>query len=248
MDCVKKSLVACLEAGYQLLHIDPSVDRRLPTGEAVAVEIVARRTVELMAHAEQVRRGRGLPPIAYEVGTEEVHGGLTGQERINHFLNLLKRGLQEAGLAEAWPCFIVAQVGTDLHTTSFDVPAAGRLYDLFAPLGSLAKGHYTGKHSSKFMNNLQTAVVESGRWQKWLLPGEKGLEFNQLSPTRQDWLLETGSRYVWTALPVVEARQRLYDNLATVMPDPHRYVVDRVVQAMARYIVAFNLVEARKVL
>jgi hypothetical protein len=34
-------------------------------------------------------------------------------------------------------------VGTDLHTTSFDPAAARRLYATLAPLGSLAKGHYT---------------------------------------------------------------------------------------------------------
>jgi hypothetical protein len=38
---------------------------------------------------------------------------------------------------------VVAQVGTDLHTTSFDSGVAGRLYARVAGLGSLIKGHYT---------------------------------------------------------------------------------------------------------
>ena len=73
---VKQSLTACLEAGYQLLHIDPTVDRTLPQGQPIALETVVSRTVELIAHAESERQRLGLPPVAYEVGTEEVHGGL----------------------------------------------------------------------------------------------------------------------------------------------------------------------------
>ncbi len=140
---VKESLTACVEARYQLLHIDPTVDRTLPPGEPVPVEVVVERTVELMTHAEQARLARGLPPIAYEVGTEEVHGGLVDPSRFEAFVALLRRQMEARQLLHAWPCFIVAQVGTDLHTTSFDPAAARRLYATLAPLGSLAKGHYS---------------------------------------------------------------------------------------------------------
>ncbi len=43
----------------------------------------------------------------------------------------------------AWPCFIVAKVGTDLHTSFFDPEVAERLNKTVEPLGSLIKGHYT---------------------------------------------------------------------------------------------------------
>jgi D-tagatose-1,6-bisphosphate aldolase subunit GatZ/KbaZ len=143
MQRVKDSLEACVQAGYQLLHIDPTVDRRLPAGQTVSLEDVVARTVELIAYAEKVRQGLHLPPIAYEVGTEEVHGGLVDYARFEQFLIKLRTGLEEAGLMHAWPCFIVAQVGTDLHTTYFDPVAARRLYSSLSLLGSLAKGHYT---------------------------------------------------------------------------------------------------------
>jgi D-tagatose-1,6-bisphosphate aldolase subunit GatZ/KbaZ len=143
MERVKDSMAACVEAGYQLLHIDPTVDRTLPAGEPVPVEVVVARTVDLMAHAEQARLARGLPPIAYEVGTEEVHGGLVDPARFEAFLALLRQQLEARHLLHAWPCFIVAQVGTDLHTTAFDTAAASRLYATLSPLGSLAKGHYS---------------------------------------------------------------------------------------------------------
>lgn len=287
---VKLTLTACLQAGYQLLHIDPTVDRSLPPGSPVAVETVAQRTVDMIAHAETERARLGLPPIAYEVGTEEVHGGLVDFNNFTRFLELLRRGLTERNLSQAWPCFIVAQVGTDLHTTFFDPAAAERIYQTVQPLGSLAKGHYTDwvenpqeyprtgmgganvgpeftaeevlalqwlsereaqaapAQPSGFMAALETAVVDSGRWTKWLQPDEQGKDFSQLSAERRLWLLQTGARYIWTAPAVESARQQLYANLSPALPtpelrgrDPHAYVVDRITAVMNKYVRAFNL-------
>jgi len=143
MEEVKLTLTACLSAGYQLLHIDPTVDRTLPVGTTVPVETVVSRTIELIGHSEKVRKQMGLPPIAYEVGSEEVHGGLVDLRSFTFFLQNLKAGLQAHDLMEAWPSFVVAQVGTDLHTTFFDSTAAERLFEIVAPYGTLCKGHYT---------------------------------------------------------------------------------------------------------
>jgi D-tagatose-1,6-bisphosphate aldolase subunit GatZ/KbaZ len=60
---VKQSLAACLEAGYQLLHIDPTVDRSLSPGRPLAVETVVARTVELMAHANDPGRRLNIIPF-----------------------------------------------------------------------------------------------------------------------------------------------------------------------------------------
>lgn len=289
---VKHSLEACLEAGYQLLHIDPTVDRSLPPGEPVPVELVVERTIDLIGHAERFRLGSNLPPVAYEVGSEEVHGGLVAFDRFEQFLNELRRGLQEKGLEQAWPCFVVAQVGTDLHTTYFDPLAARRLYETLSPLGSLVKGHYSdwvenpedypatgmgganvgpeftaaeylalrdlvcketalskavpGIVPAGFMKALEQAVLASGRWKKWLQPDESGLEFRELAPKRREWLVQTGARYIWTQPTVRKARQRLYHNLASLMPDPHAYVVDRIAASIDWYINAFGLFNAVK--
>lgn len=140
---VKRSLSACLEAGYQLLHIDPTVDRTLPPGQPPPVETVVTRTVELITYAEAERARLGLPAIAYEVGTEEVHGGLVDFAAFQTFLRQLQEALAQVNLLHAWPCFVVAQVGTDLHTTFFDSDAARRLTAQVQPLHSLLKGHYT---------------------------------------------------------------------------------------------------------
>jgi D-tagatose-1,6-bisphosphate aldolase subunit GatZ/KbaZ len=140
---VKATLVACLEAGYALLHVDPTVDRTLPSGQPPEIDVVVERTVELIAHAEAERERLGLPPVSYEVGTEEVHGGLVDLNSFDRFLTGLRARLESAGLSHAWPCFVVGKVGTDLHTTTFDLESARRLSDRVVPLGSLIKGHYT---------------------------------------------------------------------------------------------------------
>ena len=143
MEGVKKSYEAALLAGYDLIHVDPTVDIFLPKGEIIDIHVVASRTVELIAHAEAFRKAHNLPAISYEVGTEEVHGGLADPKTFDTFLTDLKAGLAAAGLSDVWPCFIVGKVGTDLHTTTFDPEVAKELTAKVRPYGSYIKGHYT---------------------------------------------------------------------------------------------------------
>ena len=143
MDGIKRSFEAALLAGYDLIHVDPTVDINVPAGQTIDIHVVARRTVELIKHTETFRRNNGLPEISYEVGTEEVHGGLADERTFDTFIEELKTGLAREGLADIWPCFIVGTVGTDLHTTLFDTEVAKRLTEKVRPLGSYIKGHYT---------------------------------------------------------------------------------------------------------
>lgn len=143
MEGVKRSFEAAVEAGYDLIHVDPTVDIHLAERATIDIRVVVRRTVELIAHVERFRRERNLPPVSYEVGTEEVHGGLADQRTFDTFLCELRSGLKEEGYADVWPCFIVGKVGTDLHTTTFDPDVARALTAKVRPYGSLIKGHYT---------------------------------------------------------------------------------------------------------
>ena len=143
MEGVKKSYEAALLAGYDLIHVDPTVDIFLPKGEIIDIHVVAKRTVELIHHAETFRKAHNIAPISYEVGTEEVHGGLADPTTFDTFLHDLKEGLAAVGLGDVWPCFIVGKVGTDLHTTTFDPEVAKDLTAKVRPYGSYIKGHYT---------------------------------------------------------------------------------------------------------
>jgi len=139
-EAVKRSLEACIDAGYALLHLDPTVD---PTRRPLPVELVVERTLDLLAHAEAYRRHQGLPPISYEVGTEEVHGGLAHLEAFEAFLRGLDQGLRARNLEAAWPAFVVGKVGTDLHTSYFDPVTARQLSEMVRPYGGVIKGHYS---------------------------------------------------------------------------------------------------------
>ncbi len=143
MAAVKKSFEAAIEAGYDLLHVDPTVDITLPKGKTISIDLVADRTLELIAHTEHFRVSHNYPRIAYEVGTEEVHGGLADLDVFKHFLDRLKSGLEKLGMPDVWPCFVVGKVGTDLHTTTFDPLVARQLVEIARNYGSLIKGHYS---------------------------------------------------------------------------------------------------------
>ena len=80
-----------------LLHVDPTVDIFLKPGEVISIEVVASSTVEIIDHIENFRKKNNLPPVSYEVGTEEVHGGLADEKTFDTFLSLLKKGLKEKG-------------------------------------------------------------------------------------------------------------------------------------------------------
>lgn len=142
-EAVKKSFEASVEAGFDLIHVDPTIDITLNKNEIIPIELVVERTSELILHTENFRRLNGYPKIAYEVGTEEVHGGLADMDTFKKFLTLLKNGLTSKGLADVWPCFVVGKVGTDLHTTTFDPDMAVLLTKTVREFGSVIKGHYS---------------------------------------------------------------------------------------------------------
>ena len=286
MNAVKKSLESAIAAGFDLLHIDPTVDRDLPPGHTLQLSTVIERTVQLIKHCESFRIRRGLPAIAYEVGTEEVKGGLADEDMFGNFLSGLRKRMTEEGLGRAWPCFIVGKVGTDLDTTIFSPQVAQELYNIACGYGMVLKGHYTdnvenpsdypaskmgganvgpeftevecdalfelesrekavsskgARGHSQFRASLTQAVVRSGRWQKWLHPGETDKQFDELPADRQNWLLKTGARYIWTDRTVMEARERLYTNLEIDGFNPHGYIVERISQQILKYCRAFNL-------
>ena len=275
----KRSITACVEAGYDLLHLDPTTDPEHPATTHVPIDRLVERTITLMRHAEAARRSAGRGPVAYEVGVEETDG--PGSEtRFQSFCTQLAEALESTSLPR--PSFVVGDVGTALASPAFDADRARRLAaDAEQHLGALLKGHYTDDvaapeqyplsgvgganvgpglssveadalrelealeqqlgHDSGLRDALRTAVVESGRWRKWLRPEEDGTPFEELPEERQRWLVDTGSRYVWTAPAVEAARTTLYENVSAYR-DAEAYVQWRLRTAIHRYFHAFNLV------
>lgn len=109
MELGKKSYVADIEAGFDLLMIDPTKDP-FEVGKIIPLETVIERTVELIEFCEEERKKRNISEIGYEVGTEETNGGLTSTETYEKFILRLKDELESRNLP--LPTFIVGQTGT----------------------------------------------------------------------------------------------------------------------------------------
>jgi len=289
MKLVKQSMIEALEAGYNLLHVDPTVDITLKEGEIIDINTVAERTVEIITHVETYRRKNNIAKISYEVGTEEVHGGLADMTTFRYFLNTLKEGLSANKLADVWPCFVVGKVGTDLHTTTFDPETAKQLTREAQQFGSVIKGHYSDSVSnpeayplagmgganvgpefteneydglmelvdlesqfyadgkipqlSNFKAVLWQAVIDSGRWKKWLQTDEDENNFDAITEDRKLWLIKTGCRYIWENPQVVSARVRLMENLENNGIDAESIVLMPIEKSMEKYFYNFNLVD-----
>lgn len=113
---VKEAMERCIrsykhdmDAGFDLLHIDPTKDPEYAMG-TVPFDLVIDRTVEIIEELEKYRRERGLPEIGYEAGTEETNGGLTGVEAFSNFIDVLVEKLAAKGIKA--PEFVVGQTGT----------------------------------------------------------------------------------------------------------------------------------------
>ena len=282
---VRRSLEACLVAGFDYMHIDATECPGF--SGSVRMAKVVERTIELIEWAEALRKEKGLPRITYEVGTEEVAGGLSEPNLVSIFLRKLREAMKDKELIDVWPSFLVGNIGTNLHTTTFDIEAARRLYSISSGYGLHLKSHYTdyvarledypkvpiraanvgprftnaefdclqrlegteagfpstneSRKPSNLSRELIKAVVDSGRWRKWLHESEVGKDFSQLQEDRQLWLLRTGSRYIWMSPSVVAERAKLNDNLRARGIDVEEEVLSSIDGAMDRFFVAFNL-------
>ncbi len=142
MELARKSYKADLEAGFDLLMIDPTKDP-FEIGKVIPLDVVLSRTVDLIQYCEDERRVLGLPEIGYEVGTEETNGGLTSTEKYQEFIERLKVELGSRGLP--MPTFIVGQTGTLTRLTEqvghYDFDNAVSLAKMAASYGVGLKEH-----------------------------------------------------------------------------------------------------------
>lgn len=144
IEWVKKSIEACIKAGYDLLHIDTTVDIWLKEKGDLSIDLIATRTADLMEYAEEIRRENEFPRLSYEVGTEEVHGGITSPQLFIKFILRLREELRKRNLENVWPCFIVGNVGTYLSPINkFDPGKARALVEVARTYDLYVKGHYT---------------------------------------------------------------------------------------------------------
>ena len=117
MKIARKSFEADIEAGFNFIHIDPT---KCPFD--YTQDDLCRWTVELLEYCEQIRAKLNCDEIDYEVGTEDIQGGLTTVDKFEDFLKKLTGELTARSLP--LPTFIVGQTGTltraDCNVGHFD--------------------------------------------------------------------------------------------------------------------------------
>lgn len=99
------SLIHDMLAGFDLLHIDPTKGPESPYSQDVIMDrtVALIDTLEIEAHRED-------KTIGYEVGTEDIIGGITSVCMFADFVARLTERLRSGGLPK--PLFVVGQTGT----------------------------------------------------------------------------------------------------------------------------------------
>jgi D-tagatose-1,6-bisphosphate aldolase subunit GatZ/KbaZ-like len=119
MESAKNSYEVDIASGFQLIHIDPSVDIH----GSPSVADILERVYELYEHcwstAKSLRKD-----IIFEIGTEEQSGGTNSVEELELVLKDISAFCQRNTLPR--PSFVVMQTGTRVMETrnvgSFDAP------------------------------------------------------------------------------------------------------------------------------
>ena len=145
MDYATDVFFGDLDAGFDVLHVDATEDAR--ADGILDLETVADRTATLIDEIEERRLSKGHEPVYYEVGTEEISGGMTQPDDFERYIRLLKEAL-----AEQRPdvferiVFVVGQVGTTMRidmTNDFDPDQTERLCSIADENNVFLKVHYT---------------------------------------------------------------------------------------------------------
>jgi hypothetical protein len=119
MNSAKESYRSDIDAGFQLLHIDPSIDIH----SQPSIDQILERVYELYdfcwSYAKKKKK-----EIIFEIGTEEQNGGNNSKDEVEYTLESMKKFCDSNKIP--YPTFIVIQAGTRVMETSnigsFDSP------------------------------------------------------------------------------------------------------------------------------
>ncbi|AQL29795.1 tagatose-6-phosphate kinase [Prochlorococcus sp. RSP50] len=105
MESAKKSYKVDIDAGFQILHLDPSIDIHGP----ISVEEGLERLFELYDFCCNYAKKQGKE-IIYEIGTEEQTGSTNSQEELHFTLSKIYEFCEKNKYPK--PTFVVIQTGT----------------------------------------------------------------------------------------------------------------------------------------
>ena len=119
MRSAKDSFKSDIDAGFEVLHIDPSID----INGSISKDKLMDRLFELYEYCWEYAK-KSNKEIAFEVGTEEQSGSTNTPDDLNETLYLIKKFCNKNKIP--FPTFVVIQTGTKVmetrNTGTFDSP------------------------------------------------------------------------------------------------------------------------------
>ena len=119
LESAKSSYSIDIDAGFQILHIDPSLDIH----GSPSIDAVLERIFELYEFCWSYAQRDGKE-IIFEIGTEEQNGSTNTQEELEYTLDQMKKFCEKNSFPK--PAFVVVQTGTRVmemrNVGSFDSP------------------------------------------------------------------------------------------------------------------------------
>lgn len=110
MESAKASYRADIDAGFKMLHIDPSIDIH----NEPDIDIILNRVFELYEYCSKYAAEKNRP-VYFEVGTEEQSGLVETNEDLEYLLSRIEEFCSEKEVP--LPMFVVVQIGTRVMET-----------------------------------------------------------------------------------------------------------------------------------
>lgn len=107
----KKSFESDILAGFDFLHLDPSIPIQ---GEDLTTDKILDRLFELYGHTYEFAK-QNNKNVQFELGTEEQNGYGQDLEQFEYFLNETQKFCDKNNITK--PTFVVAQTGTKVMET-----------------------------------------------------------------------------------------------------------------------------------
>lgn len=119
MKSAKESFAADIDSGFQILHIDPSIDINTSPSKGELLN----RLFELYEYCYNYAK-KNQKEVAFEIGTEEQSGSTNTPDDLNETLHAVEKFCSQNSLP--FPTFVVVQTGTKVmemrNVGSFDSP------------------------------------------------------------------------------------------------------------------------------
>jgi tagatose-1,6-bisphosphate aldolase non-catalytic subunit AgaZ/GatZ len=141
LDSVKRTITACIHAGYAGIHIDCSFPppKQIIVDDKKQIEL----TVELFSFSEEERKRLRKPELLYEIGTEETVGEATTPDHFKKSIELILKELNRSRLP--LPSFIVGKTGAKIQMLenrgNYDYTSASSLPEIASGFNMAFKEH-----------------------------------------------------------------------------------------------------------